>query len=107
LKKSKAYYQNYLADIRTDLGILLRKKLFKYHNEIFQSLDVLISEPESIAKDITSKISPINDIERAFIEQSILTLLDEIKRSRIALRALYELQMNIKPDNQFIILEGV
>jgi len=92
--KNIKYYLDYIEDIRDDLAITIRRKLWKYNHKIFQSLNVLIELLEDVAQE--AMISTLlNTAEKEELQREIITLLKQFQNAREILTQLYDLQKAI------------
>ncbi|MHB2093971.1 hypothetical protein [Pantoea dispersa] len=89
--KNLKYYLDYIEDIRDDLAITIRRKLWKYNHKIFQSLNVLIEILEDVATE-AMRSTMLNQSEKEELQREVITLLKQFQNAREVLTQLAELQ---------------
>lgn len=92
--KNIKYYLDYLEDIRDDLAITIRRKLWKYNNKVFQSLDLLIEILEDVAQEAMLS-TLLNTAEKEELQREIIILLKQFQSAREVLTQLNTLQQII------------
>lgn len=92
--KNIKYYLDYLEDIRDDLAITIRRKLWKYNHKVFHSLDLLIDILEDVAQEAMLS-TLLNTAEKEELQREIITLLKQFQSAREVLTQLNTLQQII------------
>lgn len=96
MNKGLHYYLLYIDDIRSDLGITVRRKVWKHKAKVFRSLAVLLEILEEVTNEaLTSELLNQNDKEE--IQREVITLLKQFELARKTLTTLVDLQCAIPP----------
>lgn len=96
MNKDLNYYLLYIEDIKADLAITLRRKLWKHSGKIFASIQVLIETLEDVTKEaLASEILDMND--KVELQKEVIDLLKQFELSKEALKNLLHLQLHLTP----------
>lgn len=98
------FYRDRIGDIRNDLAITIRRKLFRYGPQVLDSLTLLLSVLQETTQEFME--SALEDTQKALLWQEVEILLFDFKTSREALTALYDMQKRLPPrwDDYSIII---
>lgn len=92
--KDLNYYLLYIDDIRSDLGVTIRRKAWKYKERLLRSLQVLIEILEDVTNEaLSSELLNLNDKEE--MQREVITLLKQFEVAKKTLSALAELQISL------------
>lgn len=98
MKKEKdlRHYQGIIFDIRNDLAVSCRRKMWKYGDAVLASLTELIDLLQQTTKEALD--SPyLSHSDKSSLWGEVELLLEQFKSARTHLRAIQELQKEIMP----------
>lgn len=98
MKKEKdlRHYQGIVFDIRNDLAVSCRRKMWKYGDAVLASLTELIDLLQQTTREALDSTSLSYD-DKSSLWGEVELLLEQFKSARTHLRAIQELQKELMP----------
>lgn len=98
MKKEKdlRHYQGTVFDIRNDLAVSCRRKMWKYGDAVLASLIELLNLLQDTTKEALDSPS-LSDSDKSSLWSEVELLLEQFKAARTHLRAIQELQKELMP----------
>lgn len=96
MKKDLKYYQGIIFDIRNDLAVSCRRKMWKYGDAVLASLIELLNLLQDTTKEALDSTS-LSGSDKSSLWIEVELLLEQFKAARTHLRAIQELQKELMP----------
>lgn len=103
--KDFEFYNEQISFVRNDLAGIIRRKVFRYYEEIQRGISSLLEILEEIYK-CSYESANVNQYDKAEIQRSILELLEHIKAAKKVLKDMYELQSELSQDGSNFLLDN-
>ncbi|MCG7368309.1 hypothetical protein MHZ90_19605 [Pantoea sp. ACRSH] len=103
--KDFEFYNEQISFVRNDLAGIIRRKVFRYYEEIQRGISSLLEILEEIYK-YSYESANVNQFDKAEIQRSILELLEHIKAAKKVLKDMYQLQGELPQEGSNFLLDN-
>lgn len=99
------FYDKQISLVRNDLAGIIRRKVFRYYEEIKRGISSLLEYLEEIYKASYESVF-VTNYEKAELQKSIMELLEHFKTAKKVLKQMCELQSELQQEHPNFILDN-